>query len=406
MLGWANQFNIFCYLDNQQYAGEGYECLLGVNARSSFDDTKFFNSIDAFLSKGSWYFGHLSYELKNNLYHTNDEHNQIGFPRYFFFSPQSVVALKDNELIIYADNADIIYNDILQTKITEHSPTDPIALQQRLNKEAYQQIIKKLQQHILRGDCYEINFCQEFFMEDAVIDPLLIFQKLVSISPTPFSAFYKLNEKYLVCASPERFLKKQGSKIISQPMKGTARRDLENLKNDEALKNNLYRDAKERAENVMIVDLVRNDLSRICKEATVKVDELFGIYTYPQVHQMVSTISGILKDDVSFSQIIDATYPMGSMTGAPKHKVMELIRGYEPVSRGLFSGSVGYIDPEGNFDFNVVIRSILYNALNKYVSYYAGSGITFYSDAGKEWEECLLKVEAIKKVLADYEPKS
>ena len=150
----------------------------------------------------------------------------------------------------------------------------------------------------------------------------------------------------------------------------------------------------------MIVDLVRNDLTRICKEGSVRVDELFGVYTFPQVHQMVSTISGVIKEDVSFPQIIDAAFPMGSMTGAPKHRVMQLINEFEPSARGIFSGSVGYINPDGDFDLAVVIRSIMYNQSTQHLSYQVGSGITFYSDAEAEWEECLLKAEAIRKVLA------
>lgn len=183
-------------------------------------------------------------------------------------------------------------------------------------------------------------------------------------------------------------------------MKGTARRNLAHAAADEALKQKLYNSAKERSENVMIVDLMRNDLSQVCNEASVQVDELFGIYTFPQVHQMISTISGEIKEEISFTQLLKALFPMGSMTGAPKRRVMQLIDQYEEFSRGLFSGSVGYITPEGDFDFNVVIRSILYNAANGYVSCPVGSGITFYSDAEKEWEECLLKVEAIRQVLA------
>ncbi len=149
----------------------------------------------------------------------------------------------------------------------------------------------------------------------------------------------------------------------------------------------------------MIVDLVRNDLSRICKEGSVKVDELFGVYTFPQVHQMISTISGDLKEGVDFTDMIRATFPMGSMTGAPKRKVMELIEQYEKTKRGIYSGAVGYINPEKDFDFNVVIRSILYNASNQYLSYLVGGGITSQSDPEKEYEECLLKAEAMKQVL-------
>jgi para-aminobenzoate synthetase component 1 len=150
----------------------------------------------------------------------------------------------------------------------------------------------------------------------------------------------------------------------------------------------------------MVVDLVRNDLTKICKPSTVTVDELFGIYSFPQVHQMISTISGNIEENLSFSQILKATFPMGSMTGAPKLRVMQLIDAYEPSARGLFSGSVGYKKPNGDFDFNVVIRSILYNQSANYLSYLVGSGITFYSDAEKEWEECLLKASAIMQVLS------
>jgi para-aminobenzoate synthetase component 1 len=182
-------------------------------------------------------------------------------------------------------------------------------------------------------------------------------------------------------------------------MKGTAGRDLMDSANDEALKKVLESSAKEQAENVMIVDLVRNDLSKVCTDGTVKVDELFKIYSFPQVHQMISTISGELDPSVNFSDIVKATFPMGSMTGAPKRRVIELTEQYEVSSRGIYSGAVGYFTPEDDFDFNVVIRSLMYNKSTRYLSYHVGSGITFYSDPEKEWEECLLKAEGIKKVL-------
>jgi len=236
----------------------------------------------------------------------------------------------------------------------------------------------------------------EFFAEDAFVDPLSIYQKLSSTSPNPFSALYKLDDKWLICASPERFLKREGSKILSQPIKGTSSRFLQNISRDEKSRLDLLVSEKDRSENVMVVDLVRNDLARVCKEGTVKVDELFGIYSFPQVHQMISTVSGELKEEISFTEIIKATFPMGSMTGAPKRRVVELIDKYERSGRGIFSGTVGYITPESDFDFNVVIRSIMYNTSEKYLSFMAGSGITFYSDAEKEYEECLLKAEAMR----------
>jgi len=227
----------------------------------------------------------------------------------------------------------------------------------------------------------------------------VMYEKLSIVSPNPFSALYKLNDKYLICASPERFIKKDGAHILSQPIKGTAKRSSGQREEDELSRKNLYHSQKDRSENVMVVDLVRNDLSKVCKEGTVHVDELYGVYSFPQVYQMISTISGDLNDDISFTDIIRATFPMGSMTGAPKRSVLQLIEKYERSKRGIFSGALGYITPEQDFDFNVVIRSIMYNESNRYLSYQVGSGITFYSEPESEWEECLLKAAAINKVL-------
>jgi len=353
--------------------------------------------------KGQWLFGHLAYDLKNETEPLQSLHrDHIGFDDLHFFIPQIVVRLNGEEIRIdsFNDDHDAILMAIhAASPIINRQANESVEVYPRISKEKYIGIINQLRNHILRGDCYEINFCQEFFANNTCIIPQDIYQKLSEVSPNPFSAFYRQNDKYLMCASPERYLQKRGLKIVSQPIKGTAPRIAGNLAEDELQKNSLRESSKEQSENVMIVDLVRNDLSKVCEEATVKVDELFGIYTYPQVHQMISTISGILKTDTSFIEIIAATFPMGSMTGAPKRRVMELIEEYEQTRRGLYSGAVGYIDPNGDFDFNVVIRSILYNETNRYLSYQVGGGITFYSDAEKEYNECMLKAEAIKQVL-------
>lgn len=269
----------------------------------------------------------------------------------------------------------------------------------RITKEIYLKTIEQLKKHILRGDCYEINFCQEFYATNVTINPLETYQKLAEISPNPFSCFYKLEDKFLLCASPERYIKKQGTEIISQPIKGTFKRNVHNPEIDIANKNALQNSSKDKAENVMVVDLVRNDFSKICAEASVKVDELFAVYTFPQVYQMISTISGTVAPHTNFADVLAATFPMGSMTGAPKQKVMELTEQYEQTKRGIYSGCVGYIAPNKDFDFNVVIRSITYNAQNQYLSYQVGGGITYNSHAESEYEECLLKAEAMKKVL-------
>lgn len=423
MLSWCNRFNICCFLDNQQYASSHhtYECLLAAGAVDSLTVNAGVNSPDAFKQLQSfyeqhqdWVFGHLGYELKNEPKNELEpiaslRPDGVGFPDMFFFVPEIIVQLSEHEIRIAVNTDSRAHDTISAEKIhaaimaatipAVPGPVPALHIEQRLNRDTYLQIIRKLQQHILRGDCYEINFCQEFYATNAVIDPLSVYLSLSAASPNPFAAYYRVHDRYLLCASPERYLKKEGAQLFSQPIKGTWQRNISDQVADRQNRDQLYNSAKDRSENVMVVDLVRNDLSIVSEEGSVQVDELFGIYSFPQVHQMISSISGRLRNDVHFIDAIRHTFPMGSMTGAPKKKVMELIDQYEQQKRGIFSGSVGYINPEGDFDFNVVIRSIMYNAENRYLSFQAGSGITFYSDPEGEYEECLLKAAAIKKVL-------
>ena len=407
MLNWVQPFNIFCLLDNRQYHFEApaFECLLAVGCKRKIESSKedTFESMKSFSNdQKEWIFGHLGYDLKNEIaaLHSNN-FDGIHFPDAFFFVPEIVLQLTENEVNIFCDtDAAAIFSAIEATAVAvEKTLPTILQIQQRIASDEYIEIVKKLQQHILRGDCYEINFCQEFFAEAAVIDPLSVYCSLVSISPNPFSALYRLNDKYCICASPERYFKKSGNKIFSQPIKGTAKRNLANPELDEFSKQRLQNSEKEKSENVMVVDLVRNDLSRVCKSGTVKVDELFGIYSFPQVHQMISTISGDLEDGIDWVDVVKATFPMGSMTGAPKRSVLEIIERYESTKRGLFSGAIGYVTPQGDADFNVVIRSILYNQSTQYLSFQVGSAITFYSNAIEEYEECLLKANAMQQVL-------
>jgi para-aminobenzoate synthetase component I len=408
MLNWANQFGIFCFLDNHhyQFGPNSIECILAAGAKRIFkaDHGNALQGLQNFIdAKKGWLFGHLGYDLKNEIEDTQTKNvDRILFPCVAFFEPEYIIRLSGQTLFIDSSHDPaVVFKEIMETRsdLGERPPI-PIDLQHRISKNEYIETIEKLKNHILRGDCYEINFCQEFFSENALIDPVQVYSKLSSFSPNPFSALYKSDDQYLVCASPERFLKKEGNRILSQPIKGTSSRFLSDKDRDNESRDKLYCSNKERSENVMVVDLVRNDLSKVCVEGTVKVDELYGIYSFPQVHQMISTISGILKEDISFADIIRATFPMASMTGAPKKRVMELIEKYERSTRGIFSGALGYIAPDGDFDFNVVIRSIMYNAADKYISYMAGSGITFYSEAEKEYEECLMKAEAMKMALS------
>jgi para-aminobenzoate synthetase component 1 len=404
VLNWSKQFDTFCFLDNQQYnlSPHSEECLAGAGVADRTATNETLYGLQHFIDKhdGQWLFGHLSYDLKNSIEDLNSAHaDNLSYPDLFFFQPKVVVQLNSQQMIITATEPDLVFNQINSSADEMGNPAlrTNVRIQQRISNAEYVAMVNQLKQHILRGDCYEINFCQEFYASHVQLDPYGLHERLSRLSPNPFSALYRLDDKWLICASPERFLRKQGNTLISQPIKGTSRRMPESELADNLKRKELFESEKDRSENVMIVDLVRNDLSRICEEGSVKVDELFGIYSFPQVHQMISTISGRLKAGTEFTDIIRSTFPMGSMTGAPKKRAMELIEEYEQTRRGIFSGSVGYISPNGDFDFNVVIRSIMYNQEKAYLSFQTGSAITFYSDPQTEWEECLLKAKAMQR---------
>jgi para-aminobenzoate synthetase component 1 len=356
--------------------------------------------------KSDWLFGYLSYDFKNRLENlTSSNPDGVGAGDFFFFRPRYVFALRDNLLRLYYDtaaddaqSAQTIIRELLQAE--RIPPTGPgIVMQTRTGRETYLRKFNEIQNHIRRGDIYEMNFCVEFFAAQARILPESVYLSLNRLSPMPFSSFVRVGNHYVLCASPERFLAKRNRKIISQPIKGTIRRG-KDFREDEELKEFLYRDPKERSENVMIVDLVRNDLARTAKRNSVQVEELFGIRTFRRLHQMVSTVTSELAHDRHFTEAIRYAFPMGSMTGAPKVSAMRLIEEIEEAKRGIYSGSVGYISPDGDFDFNVVIRSIIYNSSSGYLSYMAGSAITAGADAGKEYDECLLKAETMQQVLS------
>ncbi len=402
-LQWANEFSVCCYLDSNQYADPytQYDCLIAVGASDEIQEKAgtSFSALRTFYEKHrNWVFGLFSYELKNEVEYLNSRHtDKLDFPDLFFFVPNYLIALnKGNIEVLIGDPA--IITAISNLEINIPTKKSILHIEERLNRETYISTVTKLQEHIKRGDIYEINFCQEFFAENAIINPLETFKTLNSLSPTPFAGFFKINQRYILSATPERFLCKRGNRLISQPIKGTAKRSKDPIE-DEKIKFDLKSSIKEQAENVMIVDLVRNDLTKSAIKGSVRVDELFGIYSFPQVHQMISTISCELNPEIHFIDAIKNTFPMGSMTGAPKIKAMHLIDQYERSKRGAFSGSFGCISPNGDFDFNVIIRSILYNAERKYLSFQVGGAITYAANAEQEYEECLLKASAILQVL-------
>jgi para-aminobenzoate synthetase component 1 len=442
MLTWAAPFNICCFLDNHDYNSgrsslHSFECLLAAGAAATLKASAgegLTRLKEWAATQQEWLFGHFAYDLVTE---TEPVHacapmppvagapmhpvasapispvagapdlplsDPIGFPDLFFFVPEILIELRPGSVRIgsFRRDQDLVWQEICGSQpapANDALPAAPPGFTPRFTRDEYLATVSALRQHILRGDCYEINFCQEFFAQPATIDPLAIWRSLGEASPNPFSAFYRLDNSYLLCASPERYLKKSGDALFSQPIKGTSARDRMDPVTDQAHHDRLYNSPKDRSENVMVVDLVRNDLSRICVPGSVRVTELFGIYPFPQVYQMISTVTGQLQPGLHWTEAIRSTFPMGSMTGAPKTRVVELIALYERSRRGIFSGAVGYVTPDGDFDFNVVIRSLMYNSESKYLSYQVGSGITFYSDPAAEYEECLVKAEGIRRAL-------
>ena len=411
LLQWAQQFDDVVWLDSNNYKQNysNYDAVLAVDAFTCIktDHTQAFGNLKEYQSNvGDWIFGYLTYDLKNAVEDLASHHfDGLQFPDLYFFQPKKIFFLKGNQVELQYLNmvGDAVESDleiIQKSSQNIQKANNQIKIKLRIQKEAYFEKINSMLSHIHRGDIYEANFCQEFYAEDTQINPLETYIKLNAISNPPFATFLKHHDKYLLSASPERYLKKQGNTIISQPIKGTAKRSLDKDE-DEQLKQDLIKNSKERSENIMIVDLVRNDLSKTAIKGTVEVEELCKIYTFDQVHQMISTITSQIAPETNPIDVIKSTFPMGSMTGAPKISAMKIIEDLEETKRGLYSGAVGYMSPTGDFDFNVVIRSILYNKTNNYVSYSVGGAITAKSDPFKEYEECLVKAKAMRQVLED-----
>ena len=413
LLFWSQQFREIIFLDsnskhntNQKYSS--YDSILAVDAFTSiktdyhnaFEDLKQYQQ-----TTGDWIFGYMTYDLKNDVETLqSDNFDGLNFPDLFFFQPKKLFLLNGNQLEIQYlnmcdDEIEEDFSAIIKSQKWEPENESSIEIQQRISKENYIKKVSKMQEYIHRGDMYEANFCMEFFAENAQIHPFEKFEKLTTISKAPFTVFLKNNQQFLLSASPERYLKKEGERLISQPIKGTAQRFSDAIE-DEKSKNQLASDPKERAENIMITDLVRNDLSRTAQQNSVQVEELCAVYSFLQVHQMISTITSKLDSQYSVIESIKNSFPMGSMTGAPKVSAMKISEELEETKRGLYSGAVGYFTPTADFDFNVVIRSILYNQTNKYVSFSVGSAITAQSVPEKEYEECILKAKAMSEVLS------
>jgi para-aminobenzoate synthetase component 1 len=409
LLIWSQQFREIVFMDSNDYPQQysNYDCVLAVDAFTSIktDSYNAFEGLKQYQqTTKDWIFGYLSYDLKNDVEPLQSNNfDGLDFPDLFFFQPKKIFLLKGDQLEIQYlslcdDEFEEDFDEIVKSEESKSHIVNEITILQRISENSYIEKVSKMLTHIHKGDLYEANFCMEFYAENASIEPVEKFQKLNEISQPPFAVFFKNNKHFLLSASPERYLKKQGDLLLSQPIKGTAKRSSDPVE-DEKSKIQLASDPKERAENIMITDLVRNDLSHTAQKGSVQVTELCGIYSFMQVHQMISTITSKLDPQYGVIDALKTTFPMGSMTGAPKISSMKIIDQLEESKRGLYSGALGYFTPDGDFDFNVVIRSILYNQEKRYVSFSVGSAITSLSSPEKEYQECLLKAKAMREVL-------
>lgn len=342
------------------------------------NDNDIFSKLEAFISKHNkktkLFF--ISYDLKNKIERLESKNlDNISFPMLQCIIPEIILNKEDFES----------NNLVKNQKLTFHP---------EFSKEEYLTKIKKIKTHIQQGDIYETNFCYKWEAYQKLENGYQLYEKLEKLTKAPFSVYAELNNHIILSASPERFLKKRGTKLISQPIKGTSKRS-SNIVADMELINKLKEDPKERAENIMIVDLVRNDLSKVAINNSVTVEELCEVYTFKNIHQMISTVSCEIDSSTSFSEILKGLFPMGSMTGVPKIRAMELMEHYEESKRGLYSGALGVMLPNGDFDLNVVIRTLVYNKNNNCLSFNVGGAITMESCPEKEYEETLIKAKAI-----------
>ncbi len=411
-MGILHSFTDFLWLESGTSKGAPPHRLqqlggFGVLRKTEISSRDQLGSLDAFIekNKGYWILGHIGYESRSFLepkLHCNDVRTADFCPISFFvpryiYHPQvygdSLWSQEEQRLVPPEEWQK--WNTNLSSEPPDPPDFHEITL---LNERDYHTAIDKVFSHLQRGDIYEMNYCIPFAADGVMPDPVSVWQEMQTQQAAPFGALYRREKNWLLCSSPERWLTKAGLRIISQPIKGTARRGRD-PETDHIIKRELLNSEKEKAENIMIVDLVRNDLGRIAETGSVQVDELLGLYSFPAVHQLISTISATLKTNTAFTEILKAAFPMGSMTGAPKISAMEIIQQTEIFDRGLYSGSVGYIDPQGNFDFNVVIRSILYNQDSGRALFPAGSAITVHCDPTAEYHECLLKSNSMRKAL-------
>ena len=270
------------------------------------------------------------------------------------------------------------------------------ALTCNLEREQYQTAFDKIQHYIHEGDCYQVNLAKRFEVQ-ADGDPWAAYLLLREQNPAPFSAYCCFPDVTLLSASPERLLQVSDSHIETKPIKGTRPRDLNDPIRDKALADELQASLKDRAENLMIVDLLRNDLGKVCQPGSIRVPSPFALESFATVHHLVSTITGTLAENHDAVSLLRACFPGGSITGAPKLRAMQIIEELEPHRRGLYCGSIGYIGFDGNMDTNITIRTLVYS--ENTLRFYAGGGIVADSDANAEFQEIHDKAAALLSVI-------
>ena len=297
--------------------------------------------------------------------------------------------LKDSYISIN-EIEDKIKSCVTYTKESNNSKTS-IEVISNFQKQGYKNAIDKMIDYIYEGDVYIANMTQQLKV-CSTKKPYNVFKDLRINNPSPFGGYMNYNDFQIVSASPERFLKMKDSIINTRPIKGTRPRGT-TLEEDSKMKNELKNSEKDKSELLMIVDLERNDLNKVCEKGSVVVEELFTIEEYATVFHLVSDIKGKLKDGLNVVDLLQASFPGGSITGAPKIRAMEIIDELENTSRGIYTGSFGYISLDGSCDLNIIIRTALYKDNNYYIG--VGGGITCESDLEFEYEETLQKAKAL-----------
>ena len=380
-------------------ADEG-RAVLGAGALEVAEEPRF----NAGGQATDWWFGHLAYEYKDRLEGLTSRHRDaFHWPIAHWFRPKWVLEWSAGRMQLHVHESErseaMAWIEEMRSSVGIPGKAPRIEWSCGVTREEYLDGARALLQRIQRGDIYEVNYCIAHFARANGFDPGAAFNALLERTQAPFAGFMRLGQRYALCCSPERFLRIQAARMMGEPMKGTRPRAAD-AEEDRRLAIELVNDPKERSENVMAVDVMRNDLSRTSIPGTVRVPELFGLRTHPRVHQLVSIIEAERRSDASPFDAVRAAFPPASMTGAPKVSAMRQIDQQEQQARGLYSGTLGFFAPDGTADLNVVIRTLLFDAVSGRLSIPTGSALTALCDPAAEWEECLVKFNTIAHALS------